>query len=99
MASSDAIRSIPGDVALLPRVGEHSGAPPALIGAADVERAPDVCRHHEPFDVTFDGTDWFEQDVLWAAPADPVPLRALTALPQSFRPIRPTAGHSMLSHT
>ncbi|MDQ2846706.1 MAG: 2'-5' RNA ligase family protein [Actinomycetota bacterium] len=67
-------------------------APPALIGAADVQRAADVCRSHEPFEVTFGGTDWFEQAVLWAAPVDPGPFRALTAAFAAAFPAYPPYG-------
>lgn len=67
-------------------------APPSLIGAADVQRAAELCRNHEPFDVTFDHTDWFDQQVLWAAPANPAPFRALTAAFAAAFPAYPPYG-------
>lgn len=67
-------------------------APPALIGAAEVQRATDVCRNLEPFEVTFGGTDWFEQAVLWAAPTDPGPFSALTAAFAAAFPDYPPYG-------
>ncbi|MGI8418313.1 MAG: nucleotidyltransferase domain-containing protein [Nakamurella sp.] len=67
-------------------------APPAAIDAADLQLAADVCRNHDPFDVSFTGTDWFEQAVLWAAPADPDPFKALAAAFASAFPAYPAYG-------
>jgi 2'-5' RNA ligase len=44
------------------------------------------------FAYRFDRTDWFGDDVLWLAPADPVPFRRLTGLLAAEFPDHPPFG-------
>lgn len=53
--------------------------PPDRIDDAVVQRIRSVCAGAEAFDYRFERTAWFSSDVLWLAPQDPEPFRALAA--------------------
>lgn len=54
-------------------------APAAALDTTLVERLSAVVARVPAFDVELDRCAWFGEDVVWLAPADPAPFRALVA--------------------
>lgn len=52
--------------------------PPSRVDADVLTRLADLFSGTPAFDYAFGRTAWFEQEVLWLAPDDPSPFRALT---------------------
>src|SRR5215467_8791536 len=52
--------------------------PPETIGTAALTELGQLFANVSPFRFRLDRTDWFGDDVLWLAPRDPDPFRALT---------------------
>ena len=67
--------------------------PPGRIDASVLTRLQQLFAAEEPFDVELTHTSWFDQDVLWLAPRDPLPFQILTArVGNTFPDFPPFAG-------
>lgn len=67
--------------------------PPSDVGPSVLLRLRELFATVTPFDVVLTGTAWFGEEVLWLAPEDPRPLRALTDLVcQAFPGLLPFGG-------
>jgi hypothetical protein len=67
--------------------------PPARIGATVLAALHGVFAGFAPFDVTLDRMRWFGQEVVWLAPRDDGPFRALTgAVFAAFPGCQPYGG-------
>jgi 2'-5' RNA ligase len=67
--------------------------PPEAIDAAVLSRVEEVVAAVPGFGYAFSRTAWFDDAVLWLAPDDPLPFRALTArLTSAFPAHRPYEG-------
>jgi hypothetical protein len=64
-------------------------ADPTAIDETTLRRLRSIFAPIPAFDVSFDRTDWFGEDVLWLAPADDGPFRALTAAARAEFPDYP----------
>lgn len=68
-------------------------APQRDLDARSVERVAAACAGLSEFEATFARTEWFGDEMLWAAPDDPGPFRALTgALADAFPAYPPYGG-------
>lgn len=66
---------------------------PCDIGAPVLLRLRELFAQVTPFDVVLTHTAWFGEEVLWLAPEDPRPLRALTdVVCQAFPGLLPFGG-------
>lgn len=63
--------------------------PPHLIDEAVLERLATLFAAVPSFDIALTHTAWFGEHVLWLAPEDPAPLRALTELVHAAFPEYP----------
>jgi hypothetical protein len=67
--------------------------PPGMIGAAVLTRLENLFAAVSGFRIRLDRTGWFGDDVLWLAPHDPAPFRALTkAVCEAFPAYPPYGG-------
>jgi 2'-5' RNA ligase len=66
--------------------------PPEMIEPDVVSRLEALCARGEPFDYRFAQTAWFGDEVLWLAPDDPQPFRALTEAVHEAFPAHPPFG-------
>jgi 2'-5' RNA ligase len=64
-------------------------APPGKIDADDLARLEALFARRRPFDYRFAHTSWFDEEVVWLAPDDPQPFRALTEAVQDAFPAHP----------
>jgi 2'-5' RNA ligase len=62
------------------------------LGEAELRRCAEICAGVPAFDVALSETSWFGEDVVWLAPDDPSPLRALTAAFAAAFPAYPPYG-------
>lgn len=70
---ANAVLGVPAHVTVL-----FPFVPPERVDAAVCTRLTDLFAGTSAFDYAFSRTAWFEEDVLWLAPDDPSPFRALT---------------------
>ena len=66
--------------------------PPDQIDAGVLARLRALFARSEPFDYRFARTAWFDDAVLWLAPDDPEPFRALTEAVHEAFPAHPPFG-------
>jgi 2'-5' RNA ligase len=66
--------------------------PPDQIDAGVLSRLGALFARSEPFDYRFARTAWFDDAVLWLAPDDPQPFRALTEAVHEAFPAHPPFG-------
>ncbi len=67
--------------------------PPGQIDASILTQLQQLFAAEEPFDVELTHTSWFDRDVLWLAPRDPLPFQMLTArVCSTFPDFPPFAG-------
>lgn len=79
---------VPAHVTLLYPFAAQRDLSAQVVGLVEA-----VCADAGCFDVTFSRTEWFDDHVLWAAPDEPAPIRALTAaLAAAFPAYPPYAG-------
>ena len=74
-------------------------APPDAVDHATLDRLQSIFAPFPAFDVVFDRTEWFGEEVLWLAPADDEPFRALTAAARSEFPEYPPYGGTIAEPT
>jgi len=63
------------------------------LGEAEMRRCAEICSGVPAFGVALSKTSWFGEDVIWLAPDDPSPFRALTsAFAAAFPSYPPYSG-------
>jgi hypothetical protein len=73
LLDENAARGVPAHVTVL-----FPFVPPRALDGATLRQVGAVVRRGPAFDYVFDRTAWFGDDVLYLAPEDPAPFRALT---------------------